>query len=96
MGKHYGKVIIEEVLRMKAQGMTHRAIGEEYGLTMIQIKKLVERDRKSKRMLPKPSRPKGRPRKRPLTVEENYNQEIKRLKMEVELLRSFLQAAGRR
>lgn len=51
MGKHYGKVIIEKVLRMKAQGMTHRAIGEEYGLTMIQIKKLVERDRKSKRML---------------------------------------------
>ena len=96
MGKHYGKAIIEEVLRMKAQGMTHRGIGEEYGLTMTQIKKLVERDRKSKRMPPKPPRPKGRPRKRPLTVEENYIQEIKRLKMEVELLRSFLQAAGRR
>jgi transposase len=90
-----GKPLFEEVLRMKAQGMTHRAIGGEYGLTMAQIEKLVERYRKSKHIPPKPSRPKGRPGKRPLTSDEDYIQEIKRLKMEVELLRSFLQAAGR-
>ncbi len=96
MGKHYGKTIIKEVLKMKEQGMTHRAIGEKYGLTKTQVKKLVERYNKSEHALPNKPRPKGRPRKRPLTAEEDYIQEIKRLKMEVELLRSFLQAAGRR
>ena len=42
MGKHFGKIIIEQVLQMKEQGMTNHAIGKEFGLTKSQIKKLVE------------------------------------------------------
>lgn len=94
MGKHYGKDIIGQVLEMKIQGMTHQAIGERFGLTKTQIKKLVERYNKKKRN-PTIPKAKGRPRKQPLTKEEEYIQRIKRLEMEVELYRSFLQAAGR-
>jgi transposase-like protein len=38
----------------------------------------------------------GRPRTRPLTTQKEYEQRIKQLEMEVELLRTFLQAAGRK
>jgi len=95
MGKQYGKDIIAQVLEMKRLGMTHRDIAVKYGLTKTQIKKLVERYNRSKRMPFNVSKQKGRPRKRPLTTEQDYIQKIKRLEMEVELYRSFLQVAGR-
>jgi len=38
---------------------------------------------------------KRRPRKQPLVTEQDCMQRIKQLEMEVELYRSFLQAAGR-
>jgi transposase len=96
MGRHYGKYIIKQVLEMKEQGITHKAIAEENGLTKIQIKKLVERyNRKSRNPVTVQKR-RGRPRKHPITSQREMELEIKRLKMEVELLRSFLQAAGRR
>jgi transposase len=96
MGRHYGKYIIGQVLEMKEQGITHKAIGEKYGLTKIQIKKLVESyNRKSRNPIAVPKR-RGRPRKNPITNQREMEVEIKRLKMEVDLLRSFLQAAGRR
>jgi transposase len=94
MSKHFGEAIIEQVLEMKARGMTRKAIGETFGLTKEQIKELVKRYNRKKRN-PTVPKPKGRPRKRPLTTEEEYIQRIKRLEMEVELYRSFLQAAGR-
>ena len=94
MGKHFGKAIMTQVLEMKAQGMTNKAIGEAFGLTKEQIKYLVKRYTKNKR---NPTVPKqiGRPSKRSLTKEEDLAQRVKRLEMEVELYRSFLQAAGR-
>ena len=95
MGKHFGKSIILQVLEMKKQGMTHQSIAENFGLTKIQIKKLVERYNKSKRTPFRIPRPKGRPRKQPLTTEQEYIIRIKQLEMEVDLYRSFLQAAGR-
>jgi hypothetical protein len=95
MGKHYGKYIIAQVLEMKKQGETHRAIAEKYGLTKTQIKKLVGRYNRSKRALSGVPKKSGRPRKRPLTSEQDYIQRIKRLEMEVDLYRSFLHAAGR-
>ena len=95
MGKHFGETIIARVLQMKEQGMTHRAIGEEFGLSTIQIKKLVERyNRKSRSPAVVPKR-RGRPRKQPLRSEQDYMPRIKQLEMEVELYRSFLQVAGR-
>ena len=94
MGKHFGKDIIAQVLEMKAQGMTHQAIGETFGLTKEQVRALVRRYNRKKRN-PTVPKAKGRPRKRPLTTEEELTQRIQRLEMEVELYRSFLQAAGR-
>lgn len=94
MYKQFGDEIIERVLEMKAQGMTHQAIGESFGLTKDQIKRLVCRYNRKKRN-PTVPKPKGRPRKQPLTTEEELAQRVKRLEMEVELYRSFLQAVGR-
>ncbi|MDR7869198.1 MAG: hypothetical protein RIN56_20625 [Sporomusaceae bacterium] len=95
MGKHFGKAIIEQVLQMKEQGLTYRAIGEEFGLAMIQVKRLVERHNRKK--LPSTSVPKrrGRPRKKPFKTEQDYIERIRQLEMEVELYQSFLQVAGR-
>ena len=95
MGKHFGKTIIAQVLQMKEQGMTHQAIGEELGLTKTQIKKLVERYNRKNRLPAVVSKRRGRPRKQPLTLEQDYIQRIKQLEMKVELYRSFLQLVGR-
>jgi hypothetical protein len=98
MGKHYGQAIIKDVLRMKEEGLTSREIGDYFGFTSKQMKKLLERYRKNARnreagVLP---RPKGRPRKRFQTQEEKLWFENKQLKMENELLRDFRHAIGRR
>ena len=95
MGKQFGKHIIVQVLEMKRGGMTHQAIAERYGLTKMQIKKLIERYNKNNRAVPSVPKHRGRPRKRPLTMEQDYIQRIKQLETEVDLYRSFLQAAGR-
>ncbi len=95
MGKHFGKAIIEQVLQMKEQGLTHRTIGEEFGLTMIQVKRLVKRHNRKKRTSTAVPKRRGRPKQQPLKTEQDYIERIKQLEMEVELYRSFLQVAGR-
>jgi len=95
MGKQFGKEIISQVLELKKKGYTNRMIGEELGCTKKQIKNLLYRQNNSNSwilLIPKKC---GRPRKRPISTEEEYQQRIKRLEMENALLRSFLQAAGR-
>ena len=49
MGKHYGKLIIEEVLKLKSVGKTNREIGEKFELTLKQIKQLIKRYNSSQR-----------------------------------------------
>lgn len=98
MGKHYGQAIIKDVLRMKDEGLTSREIGENFGFTTKQIKKLLERYRRNERnreagILP---RPKGRSRKIFQTQEEKLLFENEQLRMENELLRAFRHAIGRR
>ena len=96
MGKHYGKYIIAEVLKQKKQGYTHREIGERYGLTKTQIKKLVERcNRKQRKRINIFTSKSGRPRKTELTKYRELELRIKELERENDLLRSFLQAVGR-
>lgn len=95
MGKHFGATILPIVLERKAQGYTHQMIGEEFGYSRVQIKKLVERYNKKQHSPIKVPIKRGRPRNRPISMEEEYQQRIKQLEMENELLRSFLQAAGR-
>ena len=98
MGKQYGETIIYEVLKMKADGLSHREIGKKYGLRKEQIRELLKRHNRKERQRAKgvEIRPKGRPRTRSLSNEQQKELEIKHLRAENELLRSFLQAAGRR
>jgi len=95
MGKHYGKEIMQKVLEMKERGYSHRMIGDELGYSVEQIKTLVERYHKKQRHPILVLQKCGKPRKRSLLTEEGYQQRIKQLEMENDLLRSFLQAVGR-
>ena len=95
MGKHFGREILPQVMELKKRGYTRQMIGEELGYTKIQIKNLLSRQRGNKSWILSTPKKCGRPRKHPITTEEEYLQRIKQLKMENDLLRSFLQAAGR-
>ena len=86
------KILEPQIVAMREAGMTRREIADRLGLTKEQIKNWVRRYNKSQQdlaagVLP---RQKGRPRKKPLTSQEEYEKEIARLKMENELLRDFL------
>lgn len=98
MGKHFGKAIICDVLQMQREGLTFREIGIYFGLSRMQVKKLVERHRinEKNRETGILSKRKGRPRERFATSEEKLLFENRQLKMENELLRDFLHAIGRR
>jgi len=97
--KHFGAVIINEVLEMKAQGKTHREIAEHFGLRdMTVIKELIKRYNRKQRQIEAGFLPrkKGRPRKDGFSVEARKDEQIQRLQMENELLRAFLSEVGRR
>lgn len=90
-----------EVLEMLAQGKTQREVAEKFGFRdKYVVKEFVKRhNRKMKRMEAGiMSRPKGRPRKdaAPIDINKEKDYEIKRLKMENELLRNFLSTVGRK
>ena len=95
MGKQYWKEILPRALELKEHGYTHRMIGDELGYTREQIKELVKRYHTQQRHPIQTLRKRGRPRKKPISTEKEYQQRIKQLEMENDLLRSFLQAAGR-
>jgi len=98
MGKHFSKWERSEIERLKMVGNTHRAIGEELGYSRMQIKDYFHRLRKKERAVKngEATKPKGRPRKNPLTAQQESEFRIKELERENQLLRSFLHAAGRR
>ena len=75
-------------------GKIRQEIAEELGLTKIQVKNWIERY--NRRMRKNTAGiPKSRDRKPAVTLAE-YKYEVKRLRMENEILRDFLQLAGRR
>lgn len=96
--KHFGKTIIDEVLRLRDEGKSHREISEYFGLESKDvIKKLLERHRKKERLIEAGliPRKKGRPRKHEIQGEKFKDNKIKQLQMQNQLLRSFLSEAGR-
>ena len=95
MGKHYWRETLPKVLEMKENGYTYRLIAEELGFSMDQIKRLLERYNRKQRKPQQIPLKRGRPRIRPLAGEQEFLERIKQLEMENDLLRSFLQAAGR-
>ena len=100
MPRSYMKVekLAAEVFERKSKGETNRQIAESYGLTQTQIEQLVNRQNRKRKKLEAGIiiRPKGRPPKTAQTPEAVQEQEVRQLRMTVELLRNFLYEAGRR
>ncbi len=100
--RKYTKVqgLAPEMQAMAAEGKSHQEIARHFGFQdkMI-VARLLERERRRERKMEAGIvvRPKGRPRKdavpRELVREQEY--EIKRLKMENQLLRDFLRFTER-
>jgi len=97
--KQFGSLMTNAVKEMISNGKTQREIAEHFGLKdKLVVKSLLNRERTKYKKLAAGMviKAKGRPRKIDTNLEQNKDNEIKRLKMEVELLRSFLQINGRR
>lgn len=98
MGKHLTQWEKAEIEGLNKEGLSHGEIGERLGYSRMQIKeyfhRLYRKERAGTTLTP-PKR-KGRPRKTPPPPQKEYEQRIKELEREVELLRSFLHAVGRR
>ena len=80
------------ILQLKEEGYSHREIGEMTGFTKDEIRGLIKRRNRMSRKIEEGyvPKPKGRPRVRPITAEEELRKELKKLQMENELLRDFL------
>ena len=84
---------------MKAAGKTNREIAEHFGFKdKYVVKEWVKRYNRKKRKMEAGIVPRrrGRPPKGYVPTEQEKDNEIRRLKMENELLRDFLRLAGRR
>ena len=99
----------EELLALRAQGMTVREIGERYGLTYEQIHNFFKRYNRKQRKIEAgiAIKRKGRPPKDYQAREEDKaaqlryiiarkDAKIKSLEMENELMRDFLSLTGRK
>ena len=85
--KQYGAQLEE----LKRAGKTTREIAEELGLKKEQVKEYFKRSRKEQRL-------RGYPRSRKDDAQKTnqaLRSELKSLRMEVELLRDFLEELGR-
>ena len=91
------QVLEPQILAMREAGMSRRMIADELGLELRQIENWINRRNRAKAKLSLGVVPKrkGRPRKRPLSTVEEYEQEISRLQMENKLLRDFLRFTER-
>ena len=101
MKRKYTKVkpIAHEILRHQEEGKTYREIGSLYGLSIKQVKNLLYRHRSNIRNtveLNHPPKRRGRPQTKLISTNSELKLEVKRLKMENDLLRNFLQSIGRR
>ena len=93
--------LFPEIEAMLTSGKTQREVAEYFGFRdKYVVKRLVKRERAKQRKLEAgiTIRPKGRPRNasepRDIVAEQAY--EIRRLRMENELLRDFLRSAERK
>ena len=91
------QVLETQILAMREAGLSRRMIADELGLELRQIENWINRRNRTRAKLSLGIVPKrkGRPRKRPLSTTEEYEQEIARLQMENKLLRDFLQLTER-
>jgi len=82
------------IIEMREAGQTRREIAKEMGLTVEQVKGWIKRyNRRNREEMVGLRKQRGR---KPAVTLAEYKYENKRLQMENELLRDFLQLAGRR
>ena len=103
MARRYTQVqeLLPEIKAMLSEGGIQREIAEHLGLRDKNVvKELLKRERRKERKIKAglKLRPKGRQRKRaePVDIVAEQAYEIKRLKMENELLRDFLRFTERK
>ena len=86
-----------EIESMHGAGKTYKEIAKHFGLKHSQVKKCMQRRRARQRKQAAgiESKPKGRPRKDGQPPHQSAAAEVKRLRMENQLLRDFLELAGR-
>ena len=93
------QVVEKEMLEMKAAGKTNREIAEYFGFQdKYVVKRWVKRYNPRMREMEAGIMPRrrGRPPKGYVPMEQEKENEIRRLKMENELLRDFFRLAERR
>lgn len=92
------KVIEAEIVEMRKAGRTRQEIAEHFGLSKKQIENWVTRYNKAQAKLSKGILPRkrGRPRKDGQPPHEDETTELKRLRMENQLLRDFLRFTERK
>ena len=93
--KHYPEAIREEIVNKQKTGQSVNSLSKEYGISRwaIQVWCGLRSEKEIAQIAP---RRRGRPQKERILTGKEKDTEIKRLTMENDLLRSFLQAAGRR
>lgn len=89
--KQYGKAFIEEILKLREDGLTNRQIGVTLGVDKKVIKQAITRHNAWQRKIEQGIMPlpQGRPRKNSLSEEQHKDRRIKVLEMQVELLKKF-------
>ena len=92
------KLVEDQIKELRNAGKTRQEIADELGLEKVQIKSWISRYNRKQRQLEHGIVPRrrGRPSKGYQLTEQEKDNEIKRLKMENELLRDFLQIVGRK
>jgi len=90
--KPYPPAIKAEVVERHREGESVNALSKEYGISRYAIQSWCGLVLKSIQTTPKR---RGRPRTKPTTPQQEMELELMQLRMENDLLRSFLQAAGR-
>lgn len=85
-----------EIIRLREAGLTRQQIADELGLDKIQIKNWINRYNKGQSIsFDTERKAKGRPRKDGQPSKQDIEAELKRLRMENQLLRDFLRSTGR-
>ena len=93
----YSQKMKDEIKRMAEAGKTQAEIAEYFNLKdRFVVHQILKRERHKETELTALPKKKGRPTKNPPDTISALQAENKRLKMENDLMRSFLQTAGRR
>lgn len=88
--------IIDEIVTKHRNGATLKSLSAEYGKPFKTIKNMYTRENNKVRRQKEGLEPKKFRGRKPAVSLAEYKYENKRLKMENELLRDFLHAAGRK